>query len=282
MLGRNARILLELMGRGDIPVFLGADRRIAASEAPKGATFVHGDNALGNVKLPEMKRGVETDRSATEFIIDACRQAPGEVQIIAIGPLTNVAAALAAAPAITTWARGVTVMGGSFNHIGNITAVAEANVHNDPIAAQAVFAADWQVVLCPLNVTHQTTIDAAFMANLAKEAPIVGGFLNDIAQFYLAFYNNVAMVDAMAVHDSTAILAVANPELFTKSLKTKVLVECGNGPAHGVSVADMRARTGIKESERNVLIHLQVDSEAFLKVYTERIMALEKSLEAQK
>ena len=65
------------------------------------------------------------------------------------------------------------------------------------------------VISCSL----MTETDSAFMANLAKEAPIVGGFLNDIAQFYLAFYKNVAMVDAMAVHDSSAILAVANPEL---------------------------------------------------------------------
>jgi inosine-uridine nucleoside N-ribohydrolase len=98
-------------------------------------------------------------------------------------------------------------MGGAFEHPGNITAHAEANIFNDAAAADIVFAADMHIVMVGLNATMQTIVTPEDFAEMGAKSPKIGGFVRDISDFYLGFYRSVGVFDGCPMHDSTAVLA---------------------------------------------------------------------------
>ena len=211
---RNA---LHLVERFDIPapVFRGAAAPLAV---PAGAppTFVHGDDALGNTG-PTVEHREVSSLTAAEFIVDSARRYPGQVTIIAVGRLTNLALALELAPDIAGRIAKVVVMGGAFGgngHSGNITKVAEANIHGDPHAADAVLAADWPVTLVPLDVTMQVLMTDARMRRIRETAGDIGAFVWDVSRCYDAFYRKRHGFDGFPVHDSSAVAFAVAPELF--------------------------------------------------------------------
>ena len=147
-LGENARSIVDLArahnaSTPDVPVYLGACKPVARP-AHGGAAFVHGANGLGNVVLPAPSTPPVHPHvcGAAQAIVQLCREQPGRITVIAIGPLTNLATALLLEPALPSLVRRVAIMGGAFQTHGNITPLAEANVYNDPEAARAVFAAN--------------------------------------------------------------------------------------------------------------------------------------------
>jgi purine nucleosidase len=154
-LATNARFILECAGRGDVPVFVGAAKSIKYPP-PIGAKFVHGDNGMGGVTMSEPLAPYRTDKTAVEFILETCRAYAGNITLVTLGPMTNLACALIACPALPTMVNRVYAMAGAFYHVGNISSVAEANVYNDPDAAAVVFDSDLKITLAPLNVTHKT------------------------------------------------------------------------------------------------------------------------------
>lgn len=208
----NALRLVELLEQ-DIPVCSGAARplQITPHDHPD---FVHGKNGFGEVDSPAPKRQAHSS-SAAEFIVEQVRAAPGEVWLVPIGPLSNIALALEMAPDIADKAAGVILMGGAALEPGNVTPVAEANIWNDPHAAEAVFAANWPVTMVGLDATHKTTLDQSFFDQVAAGAPRQGGFLNEIHQFYLDFYATRFNERTCAAHDALAVLTVVAEELLS-------------------------------------------------------------------
>ena len=149
---RNALALLEIAG-ADLPVARGSDKPLVQAQR-EPAWEVHGREGFGDVPAMSPKKGV-IEESAAEFICRVVHENPGEVVLCPVGPLTNIALALRLDPSIASEVKGVTVMGGSIDDGGNVTPHAEANIWQDPHAAEEVFAADWPITLVGLDVTHQ-------------------------------------------------------------------------------------------------------------------------------
>ena len=157
----NARRLLELCGLDDVPVAIGARRPMAQPLAT--AEWVHGADGLGNTNRPAPRRG-PTGEDAVAQMLRLTREAPGEIDIVAVGPLTNLGLALCIDPSLAGRVRSVTVMGGTIIHEGNASATGEANIWHDPEAAQLVFSAPWPATMVGLDVTQVTRLRSAELA----------------------------------------------------------------------------------------------------------------------
>ncbi|WP_337266680.1 nucleoside hydrolase [Oryzifoliimicrobium ureilyticus] len=196
-------------------------------------TMVHGDNGLGNIAVPELIDLPLDARPAHRFIIDTVRANPGEVRIVAVGRMTNLALALHEAPDIASLVKDVVIMGGNFYCPGNVSPVAEANIHGDPEAADLVMKAPWKVVVIGLDVTSVTTMSRSELRALADKGDGAVKMLDELSQFYIDFYAH-AVKDGMMVHDSCACVYIVAPELFTTTTGA-VRVVCG-GIADGQTI----------------------------------------------
>lgn len=211
---RNALFLKREWGI-DAPVAKGMNQTLNPDRPHVSwPTFIHGDDGLGNIGVPDVD-GLPLDpRPAHRFIIDTVRQNPGEVTIVAVGRMTNLAIALREDPDIAVLVKEIVIMGGAFDVNGNITPAAEANIHGDPEAADVVMTAPWNVVVVGLDVTEKTVMTRARLAALAAGGGAPAQLLADISAFYVDFYET-RVGDGMVVHDSCACVYVVAPELFT-------------------------------------------------------------------
>ena len=208
---RNALVLAE-MAQYETVVSKGAlVPRRRPLEPP--ADFVHGGEGFGDVP-PITPRGTAIADDAARYLCETCAAHPGEIIICAVGPLTNLAAALDYDPAIADHVKAVVVMGGSAAPHGNVTNVAEANIWNDPDAAECVFAAAWPVTMVGLDVTEKAQCTPADFAMLAEQSPDIGGFLNAATQFYFDFHENKTGNRSCFMHDPSAVLAITDPDYF--------------------------------------------------------------------
>ncbi|TDB05545.1 nucleoside hydrolase [Halomonas marinisediminis] len=210
----NALLLAELAGR-EIPVAQGAAAPlIKPRHAPPA--HIHGANGLGNITLPTVSGRAES-RCAAQFIVDTVNERPGEVTLVAVGPLGNLAAALQLDPTLVDKVKGVVVMGGSIREGGNVTPVAEANMFNDPDAAARVLTAGWPLTLVGLDVTHRCVLTPAHMARIEGGQGELGRVLAGSYAFYRDFYQSALGIDGCCPHDSCALAWLLRPELFTTS-----------------------------------------------------------------
>ena len=210
---RNAQYLVDTFAVG-CPVHQGAAVPLQL-ELDDPPTFVHGVDGLGDAGVPVPPLRPTGD--AVDFIIDTLRRRPGEITIVAVGRMTNLAAALARAPEVAALVKGVVIMGGALGRngfTGNITSTAEANIYGDPHAAARVMAAPWPVIMVGLDVTMQTIMRAERVQDLARQAGDVGEFLQRISAHYLNFYRSERGVDGFPIHDSSALAYLLAPELF--------------------------------------------------------------------
>jgi len=208
---------LVLKDRWDIaaPVARGAAKAISPDRPVRiPAALVHGDNGLGNVPLPETTVSQADPRPAHRFIIDTVRAHPGEISIVAVGRMSNLALALQEDPEIAGLVKDVIVMGGAFGVPGNVSPVAEANIFGDPEAADIVMTAPWKVVVIGLDVTSKTIMTRAMLEALGAAGGPRAQFLVDISQHYIDFYARY-VENGMMVHDSCACAYLVAPELFT-------------------------------------------------------------------
>ena len=211
----NAYRILEALGHQEIPVYTGAHRPLTLP--PKDyPSFVHGEDGLGDI--PEEDPVTKTNEhslSAAQYIVDTVNRHPGEITLVPLGPLTNLALALALDPGIAGKVKRVVLMGGNLHVPGNISAAAEANIFCDPHAADQVFAAHWPVTAVGLDVTHTVISTPDYFERLEQRLPSAGKFLHDISRFYLNFYNKQYGINGCHVHDSTAVACALHPEWFT-------------------------------------------------------------------
>lgn len=238
---RNALFLKQKFNL-QADIVKGADKPI--NRPPVGATVaVHGESGFGNLDIPAQNDALVDPRPAFQYIIDMVRANPGEITVVAIGPLTNLALALDADPEIVNLVKEIVIMGGAFGvngHRGNVTPYAEANIHDDPHAADKVFCASWPVVIIGLDVTHQSFFSADYLRSLRDEAGEVGRFIWDVSDFYLQFYSEKLNLEGCFVHDPSAIAYVIKPELFT--LREGAVRVVTDGPAEGLTIQKLDAR----------------------------------------
>ena len=248
---RNA-LHLSQMAHYPVDVAHGADRPLTRDPHPP-ADFVHGPEGFGGLPAPDVETAPDP-RGAARYLCETCAAAPGEIIICAVGPLTNLAAALALDPDITRTAARVVVMGGSAARHGNVSDCAEANIWNDPHAADAVFAADWDVTMVGLDVTEKTQCTPQDFTDLAAASPIIGGFLQQAADFYFDFHEAKTGTRSCFMHDPSAILAITDPALFGFQT-TPISVVC-EGKETGRTIA------GPATGRRATHVAMTVDSQA--------------------
>ncbi len=274
---RNA-LFLKREWKIDAPVARGAGETFiphrVSHEPPK---LIHGDDGLGNIGVPDVIDLPLDPRPAHRFIVETVRANPGEVTLVAVGRMTNLANALKEDPEIVSLVKEVVVMGGAFDINGNVTPAAEANIHGDPEAADMVFTASWPVVIVGLDVTTKTVMTRQQLADIRDAAGSSRArLLFDLSQFYIKFYES-RVPDGMVVHDSCACVYVVAPELFT-TRSGSVRVVCG-GIADGATIQKPDTR-GFGPSDWDNLpsqkVCVEIDSGAVLKVIHDAIVSVKE------
>ena len=257
---RNARNLTAFFGRKDVPVYPGAEKPLF--RAPRTAYFVHGENGLGNVDLPESDAPVE-QMPAWDALYEAAKAAKGELVLVAIGPLTNVALALSKHGSLPKLLKRIVIMGGSATY-GNATPAAEANIFCDAEAASTVFQCGVPIVMCGLDMTLKTVMTPAELDKMGQLNP-TAKFLRDAAQHGLA-YSQAHGIDGMALHDPTAVLYPLYPHIFSAE-ETGVAVETKGTITYGKTVTDLYSDKQFPF--KNALVALEVDKPKLFETVTE-------------
>ena len=227
----NTRRIVALAGRSEVPVGRGAARPLIATHSSP-IHDIHGDDGLGNASelLPEV--GEDDGLGAVELYRRILTEAETPVTLIALGPLTNIAALYAAHPEVLGRIDRLIMMGGAAN-CGNTTSVAEFNLACDPEAAERVFSDVVPITLIGFDLTRQVRFDRAWLGRLLDAGPISHA-TGRVAEFYLDYHESLGRV-GMPVHDTVAVALAARPE-FSTYVDTSVRVEHGSGPARGASV----------------------------------------------
>ena len=238
---QNTLDLLALAGRTDIPVAVGAHDHLSHGYGG-GATHVHGENGIGGVTLPTATRAPE-DASAVDLLLELSHRYAGDLHLLTIGPVTNIALALAADPSLPERIAGVTAMGGAALCAGNITPVAEANIANDPEAAAAMLDAAWDLTLVPLDVTMEHTLGEEDREALLASANPFTRAVGEMLDHYFDFYRPIYGERGCALHDPlAAALAVGDGVTATRAPRVPVIVDTTSGPGRGQTIADLRGQ----------------------------------------
>jgi len=264
----NALQILEVAGRTDIPVAVGASRPLV--RAPRfGASHMHGADGLANLSarlpVPTIK---PIEQLAANFIIDMILAHPGAVTLVPIGPLTNIALAARLHPAIVNKVRAVVLMGGAAFVGGNASAVAEANIYNDPHAAQIVFEAGWPVVMASWDVTLRFPV-------MHDDLQRIQAINNPVAHFVsqlLAFLREQEAKHGYEIllPDLHTIGYLIAPELYSvRRLPCYVETE---GRSSGLTAVDVRPVTR-DSTMPEIDILLDVDRERLNSLLRERLAA---------
>lgn len=265
---RNARMLLELANRRDVPVFAGAIRPMVRPLVT--AEYIHGKTGLDGPDLPEPTLAL-TPGDAVDFIIRTLRErAAGTVTLCPLGPLTNIALALVRAPDIASRIAQIVLMGGGCFEGGNITPAAEFNIHVDPHAAEVVFKSGVPIVMMPLDVTHQVLTTPARIAALRavgnRSSEVVAQMLEFFERFDVAKYGS----DGGPLHDPCVIAYLLRPDLFG-GRHINVEIETRSELTMGMTVADWWGVTG---RPANAMFMRQVDADGFFALLCERLARL--------
>jgi inosine-uridine nucleoside N-ribohydrolase len=260
----NARVVRDLLDL-DVPVHSGADRPLV--EPLVTGPAAHGESGLDGADLPPPQRPLDgTD--AVGFIVETCRAREGS-WLVGVGPLTNVALALRAAPDLAARLAGIAIMGGG--EFGNRTAVAEYNIWADPEAGAAVFASGVPMVMAGLDLTHQLLATPERIAAVGRRPGRLAAVLADLLGFYSAGYRERdPTLAGAAVHDPCAVLALTHPALFERAARN-VAVETAGRLTRGMTVIDRR--TGRDRPAANCDVLTRIDADAAWDVIVDAVAA---------
>jgi purine nucleosidase len=297
--GINTRAVLELAGRSDVEVAIG--REVPLERPLETAPETHGATGVGYAELPPPARPL-SDRHGVDVILEATAARPGELTLVTLGPLTNVAVALQRDASLPRRLRRLVIMGGAYGAPGNTTPTTEWNIHCDPEAARIVFGA-WAEAIARdpttqrplalgLDVTEQARIDPEDVVKLARragsapddslalaatDAPLVTTrsvasnpvirFLADALRFYFEFHRKYDGFYGAFIHDPLVVAAALDPGLVTAE-PLYVDVETRGEITTGMTVADRRHLTG---KPPNLDVASTVDIATFLDRLIERV-----------
>lgn len=261
----NAIRVLELVGRGEVPVAAGAPRPLVRELVV--ADWVHGESGLDGPALGA-PGATPLDIHAVDFLARTVDASPDPVTLIATGPLTNVALFLARFPAHAARLERIVAMGGAIAE-GNVTPAAEFNVWADPEAAARVFASGLDVTMIGLDVTHRALMLPAHAEHLRGVAG-PGVFVAELFDFFHRFHEATYGFPGSPIHDAVAVAQVVDPGLVTV-VDRHVAVECASELCRGRTVVDLWRRTG---NPPNAHVGVDIDAGRFLSVLVDRIGSL--------
>lgn len=262
----NTLRVCALIGE-DAPVYRGADRPLLRE--PHIATAFHGKNGLGDVELPLPANPNAPDTPAWDALHEAALAHAGELRLIAVGPMTNVAIALSKYPDLKTLLHSILIMGGSASH-GNVTPAAEFNIYADPEAAQIVFKSGVPIVMCGLDVTMQAELRPADWDELEAFGNQSGKTAKALLQKAWSSAQKLGL-GGVAMHDSCPVFYLVHPELFTAE-PAGVYVETQGSITAGKTVTDLYSDKQFET--QNTLVVLTVDRDKMISMLKDYIKKL--------
>ena len=263
----NALSVLELASASHIPVAKGCELPLVQPSLLAPET--HGDSGLGYAKLPE-PRAKPTRQHGTDFLIEKILASPGEITLVAIGPLTNVALAIRQEPRIIGAVKELIIMGGAIRYEGNTTALAEFNTYVDPHAAHIVYHAGIPITLVPLDVTYQCILTPDDVKRLQKINSPITEFIVDATRFYMEFHDEFQKIEGCVINDPLALALTFAPELCTYQ-ELPVDVDLSGGISMGKTIADFY---NYGKKPANMKVALGVRARDFIDLFVERMESL--------
>ena len=274
----NALKIVSLAGRCDVVVAGGAQHPL--NQKLITAQFWHGKNGLANVELPPSKCKADR-RFGPDLIIEMIHKYPHEITLIPVGPLTNIALAVSKDPSIAALVKDIVIMGGSISG-GNVTGAAEANIYNDPEAAQIVFNAGWIVTMVGSDVGERTLITRKQLTELQASHGPQSDFVAKIADFYLTRSEKSGYAEA-AMYDPLAVGIALDRTLGTLK-EMHIDVETKGEFTRGETVANRRGSNennvlhgdhyeieGAIDLKPNARVCVGSDAERFLQLFVSRV-----------
>ena len=265
---RNARMICELAGHPQTPIFAGCDRPLAHTLVT--AEHVHGKTGLDGPDLPDPTMPVQ-EQHAVDFIVDTLRNAPkGTVTLCPLGPLTNIATALTRAPDIAERIQEIVLMGGAYFEVGNITPAAEFNIYVDPEAAEIVFKCGAPITVLPLDVTHKALVTTARNEAFRALGTPVGVAVAQMTEFFERFDKEKYGSEGAPLHDPCVTAYLIRPELFS-GRHINVEIETQSQLTRGMTVADW---WGVTDRAPNATFIGDIDADGFFALLTDRLRRL--------
>jgi inosine-uridine nucleoside N-ribohydrolase len=262
----NARHLLDLAGHGDVPLHAGAAGPSDPGRRPLQAAWA---SRTGNSSA-----GDAPSDTAARFLCDTVLAAPGEITVVAIGPLTNVAAAIEADAGFAPALGGLVIMGGTVRVPGNITPAAEFNLWMDPEAADIVMGSRAPITMVGLDVCHQTRFERAQADDLRDGGSPLADLVGGSAQSWMDVAGTLLDdEEGLYLYDTVAVASAIEPDLLGVQ-PALVEIETSTGPAQGMSVChlDDVMRKLITSREPNASVATAIDVPRFQARFTDRVI----------
>jgi purine nucleosidase len=264
---KNGLSILELANAGHIPLAKGCELPLVQPSLLAPET--HGNTGLGYAKLPE-PRIKPTVQHGCDFLIGQVMSNSGEITLVAVGPLTNVAMAIRKEPMFAKSLKELIIMGGAIRHEGNQTALAEFNTYVDPHAAHIVFHAGIPTTLVPLDVTYQCILTPSDVKRLNRIDSPITKFIDGSTRFYMEFHDEYQHIEGCAINDPLALALAFMPELCTYE-EHFVDVDISGGVSMGKTFADFY---NYNKKPANMKVALGVRPRDFIELFLERMEKL--------
>ncbi len=267
----NALSVLKLAKASHIPVYQGCDLPLVQPSLLAPET--HGEQGIGYAKLPAPQSQPKVQKGS-DYLIEKIMSSPGEITLVAIGPLTNIALAIRQEPRIVENVKEVFVMGGAIRHEGNTTPLAEFNTYVDPHAAHIVFHSGMPITLTPLDVTYQCVFLKDDLNRLLKIDSPITKFIADATRFYMEFHDEYQSIEGCVINDPMTLALTFMPEICDYQ-ELYVDVDLSGGVSMGNTFADFYKMT---KKPANMKVALGVRPRDFMELFLERMEKLAKSV----
>lgn len=267
---RNALSVLELAHSSHIPVAQGSSLPLV--QPLRASALVHGKSGIGNSNLPQPKNE-PLAAHAIDFLIEKTLAKPGEISILPIGPLTNIALAIRKEPRFAMSVKELVIMGGAIQEGGNVTPLAEFNIFVDPHAAHIVFHSGIPITLIPLDATHKCILKQSHIERLGRIKSPITRFISEAVEDYMKFSLERGHAGC-ALHDPLTLATVIAPDLLTLR-EYFVDVDISGGVSMGNTFADF---LNISKRPANMKVAMDVRGDAFIELFLQRMESLSRSI----
>ncbi|MGA0850486.1 MAG: nucleoside hydrolase [Candidatus Nanopelagicaceae bacterium] len=263
----NALKLVELLGIEQVPVARGAQEPLVKELSVAEET--HGDGGLGYAVLPEPKVK-PIQESAHDLIIRLVNENPGQITLLCVGPMTNIALALLKQPQIAKNIKRIVAMGGSIHYPGNSTPQSEYNVFCDPESYEIVLNAGVDFTLVPLDVTYQCLLTTQHIEQITLARPEIKNFIKESTRFYIEFHAKYQGIQGCAINDPLAAAILIDPTLV-ENRDYFLSVDLSGGSSRAKTIAD---HYGALKKAPNAKVSMTVEVDRFMKQFIERMNRL--------
>jgi purine nucleosidase len=263
--------VLELAHAAHIPVAKGCTLPLVQPSLLAPET--HGTSGLGYAQLPQ-PGNKPIVRHGCDFLVEKIMSNPGEITLVAIGPLTNLALAIRQEPRIVQAVKEVFIMGGALRHEGNTTPLAEFNTYVDPHAAHIVYHSEMPITLTPLDVTYQCVLQAKDVERLQQIESPIPNFIADATRFYMEFHDEYQGIQGCVINDPLTLALTFAPELCNYG-EYYVDVDISGGVSMGKTFADFYKATG---APANMKVALGVRARDFIELFLEKMERLSRKI----